>query len=183
MNLTFSARIVDREVHCDIGTDTDLTAPVFCFSLMAAARVVSGGDMVRRLAGYAEVALPDIAAGAVHRVVLAYDNPDYRPKNRAWLPLGGFLRLGKTCVALPDGFDLGVRPQMPPPPGPLPHLPIVPPVQDFRATHGKITLTHLAPHPALTSADDLAQRLNLPPLLAKGGHRVEVTIKPDMASD
>lgn len=183
MTLTFSARISGAEILCDIGTDSALTAPVFCFSLMAAARVVSGGEMVRRLAGYAEVALPDIAAGSVHRVVLAYDNPDYRPKNRAWLPLGGFLRLGKTCVALPDGFDLGVRPQMPPPPGPLPHLPIVPPVQDFRATHGKITLTHLAPHPALTSADDLAQRLNLPPLLATGGHKVEVTIGPDMADD
>ena len=35
MNLTFDARIVGREIHVKIGTDTALSALIFCFSLMA----------------------------------------------------------------------------------------------------------------------------------------------------
>ena len=58
MTLTFSARIDGRRILCEIGTDHALTAPVFCFSLMAAPAVVSGGVMVRRVAGYAEGAGP-----------------------------------------------------------------------------------------------------------------------------
>ena len=124
MNLNFSARIEGAQIVCDIGSDTQLTAPVLCFSLMAAPRVVSGGVLQRRLAGYGEVALPDIGAGQTHRLVLTYDNPDYSPKNRAWLPLGAYLRMGKTAHPLPVGFDLGVRParQVPVKPGTPFHL-------------------------------------------------------------
>ena len=88
MNLTFSARIDGTEIPCEIGSDTALSAPVMCFSLMAAPRVISGGTLINRLAGFAEVLLPDIPAGGTHRVVLAYQNPDFRPRNRVWLPLG-----------------------------------------------------------------------------------------------
>ena len=88
MSLTFSARIVGRQILCVIGTDRALAAPVFCFSLMAAPKVVSGGTLVRRVAGYAEVALPDLAAGATHEVLLEHADPRYHPRNRAWLPLG-----------------------------------------------------------------------------------------------
>ena len=58
MSQSFSARIDGRQIRCLIGTDRALTAPMFCFSLMAPPAVVSGGTLVRRVAGYAEVALP-----------------------------------------------------------------------------------------------------------------------------
>lgn len=72
MKLTFTARLIGTDIDCLIGSDQALIAPVFCFSLMAAAKIVPGGIMVRSVAGYAEVALPDIAAGGVARVVVVY---------------------------------------------------------------------------------------------------------------
>ena len=72
MSQSFSARIDGRQIRCLIGADRALTAPVLCFSLMAPPAVVSGGTLLRRVAGYAEVALPDLAAGAVHEVVLEH---------------------------------------------------------------------------------------------------------------
>ncbi|MGB3248449.1 MAG: glycosyl hydrolase, partial [Tabrizicola sp.] len=92
MSLSFSTRIEGRRILCEIGTDRALVAPVFCFSLMAAPAVVSGGTLVRRVAGYAEVALPDLVAGARHELVLEHADPQFSPRNRAWLPLGGYLR-------------------------------------------------------------------------------------------
>ena len=83
MILTFDATILDSEIECVIGSDTLLIAPVFCFSLMAAARAVSGCTLVRAVAGYAEMQLPDIAAGAVHRFRVAHADPGYRVANRA----------------------------------------------------------------------------------------------------
>ena len=59
MTLTFRTWIDGRQIRCLIGSDLPLSAPVFCFSMMAAPKVIAGGTMVRRVAGYAEVALPD----------------------------------------------------------------------------------------------------------------------------
>ena len=64
MILSFRSRIDGNQIRCEIGTDRALVAPVFCFSLMAAPKVVAGGTMLRRVAGYAEVALPDLAAAS-----------------------------------------------------------------------------------------------------------------------
>jgi len=167
MNLSFSARIEGAEIICEIGTDTSLTAPIFCFSLMAAPRVVAGGAMGRRLAGYGEVALPDIPAGAVHRLILAYDNPDFRPKNRAWLPLGAYLRAGRAVHALPDGFDLGVRaqPDLPKAPPISGDLPLIPPPQDWRPTGGHLEFIALRPDPAYEGAAALAVRMGFAPFV------------------
>jgi len=102
MTLTFDAVIDAETIVCTICSDTALAAPVFCFSLMAAPAVVSGGTLLRSLAGYGEVELPDLAAGAPHVVVLRHANPRFAPTNRAWLPLGGYLRLADgSTLALP----------------------------------------------------------------------------------
>lgn len=185
MNLTFTARTLGAEIHCDIGSDVALKAPVLCFSLMAAPRVVTGGVMQRRLAGYAEVALPDIAAGQTHRLILAYDNPDYRPKNRAWLPLGAYLRVGKQAHPLPLGFDLGVRPSAMPAPASLPagDLPLIPPPQLWRPAAGHLPFTALRFDAAYAGADALAQRMGLAALVAENGTdappQVDASLGPD----
>jgi hypothetical protein len=91
-----------KSVYYHIGTDRPMAAPVFCFSLMAAPRVVSGGRLLRQMAGYGEVALPDLMPGQVHELVLGYAAAELRPVNRAWLPLGPYLRAGDgTTHALP----------------------------------------------------------------------------------
>ena len=98
-----------NSVYYQVGTDRPLAAPVFCFSLMAAPRVVSGGRLTRQTAGYGEVALPDLVPGQVHELVLAHANPDLRPANRAWLPLGPYLRDGDGATHALPTLPAGVQ--------------------------------------------------------------------------
>lgn len=108
MELGFQARIVGSEIHCEIVSDTAISGAIFCCSIFTPGRVVSGGTLVRQVAGYLEVALPDLKVGVPHKVVLAHAEPSFTPKNRAWLPLGPYLRTSSGPVALP-ATELGVR--------------------------------------------------------------------------
>lgn len=169
MTLTFDAAIDGCTIRCRIGTDTALKAPVFCYSLMAANRPLSGGVLVRSVAGYSEVALPDLAAGALHEVVLEHVNPDYRPRNRAWLPLGPYLRHAggvDPLPPLPGGVISGEADEAPPCPG----LRLVPPPKSWVAGSGLADArggfsTHSG---ALAGVEALAGRLNLGRFLGGG---------------
>ncbi len=86
---------------------------------MAPNQVLSGGTMVRRTAGYSEVALPDLTPGQPHTVVLAHQNPDWRPVNRAWLPLGAYLRDASGQTHPLPKLPAGVRPVPYPPVPPM----------------------------------------------------------------
>ena len=166
MNLTFSARIDGTEIPCEIGSDTALSAPVLCFSLMAAPRVISGGTLIHRLAGFAEVLLPDIPAGGTHRVVLAYQNPDFRPRNRVWLPLGAYLRVGAACHSLPPGTPKGVLPGPAPKSESLPAstLPLIPAPQNWTSQPGSLAFSGLASNdPAFDYVHTLSERLRFRP--------------------
>ena len=177
MSLTFAARIDGHRIRCEIGTDRPLPAPVFCFSLMAAPAVVSGGVLVRRVAGYAEVALPDLAAGAVHELVLEHADPRYLARNRAWLPLGAYLRVGRDCLPLPPGSDLGLREGAGPdaPKLDADRLPLVPQPTDWRASGGTLGFAALAPLAGLEGLADLAERSGFDPIIAPGGLTLAVT--------
>jgi hexosaminidase len=170
MNLTFSARIENREIACDIGSDTDLFAPVLCFSLMASPRVISGGTLVRRVAGYAEVALPDLRAGQSLHLRLAHDNPDYGPRNRAWLPLGAYLRVAGKTHPLPEqalGVDLTMTA---PASAPFDGLRLVPQPTRWQPAIGTMPAPSFsATAPELARVDALALRLGLPPFLGAAG--------------
>ncbi|WP_295074927.1 family 20 glycosylhydrolase [Tabrizicola sp.] len=177
MTLTFSSRIEGNQIRCLIGTDRPLAAPVFCFSLMAAPKVISGGTLGRRVAGYAEVALPDLAAGALHEVVLEHAVKEFGPRNRAWLPLGAYLRVGKECLPLPAGNDIGLRdvdgPDAPTlAPG---RLPLVPQPTDWAPSAGVLPFQAVAPDAGLDALQDLAERLGLAPIIAAGGLALPVT--------
>jgi hexosaminidase len=178
MALTFTAAIVGGNMHCEIGTDRDLKEPVLCFSLMAAAAVVSGGTLIRRVAGYSEVALPNIAAGVKHDVIIRYEDASFGPRNRAWLPMGAYLRVGRECLPLPAGTDLGVRPGISP--GAVPkesdEIPLVPPPKSWLRGQGHLAFRHAAPHDAVTHVDELAKRLNLGALMHEGGTPVSLAI-------
>lgn len=177
MTLTFTARIEGRQIRCRIGTDRALAAPVFCFSLMAAPAVVSGGKLIRRVAGYAEVALPDLAAGAVHEVLLEHADDRFLPRNRAWLPLGAYLRVGKECLPLPPGNDLGLRTEegQPAPPLAPDRLPLVPQPTEWRPAGGTLEFAALAPVAGFDGVTDLAARLGLAPLVTPGGMTLSVS--------
>jgi hexosaminidase len=177
MTLTFRTRIDGRQIRCEIGTDHALPAPVLCFSLMAASQVIAGGTMVRRVASYAEVALPDLAAGTMHELLLEHVNPDYRPRNRAWLPSGAYLRVGGECLALPPGNDLGLRDASGPQPVPLAEgrLALIPQPSDWQPAGGVVEFAALAPVAGVEGVADLAMRFGLAPLVALGGVALAVT--------
>jgi hexosaminidase len=176
MTLTFASRIDGRQIRCRIGTDRPLVAPVFCFSLLAAPAVVSGGTLVRRVAGYAEIALPDLVPGVEHEVVLEHADDRYSPRNRAWLPQGPYLRVGRDCLALPAGNALGLRDdEGPPAPALMPdRLPLVPQPADWNPAGGTVAFAALAPSAGMEGVADLAVRLGLAPLVAAGGLAVSV---------
>ena len=177
MTLTFSARLAGREIHCEIGADTALSAPIFCFSLMAAATVVSGGILVRAVAGYAEVALPDLKPGEPHLVVIAHADPAYAPRNRAWLPLGGYLRVGDQCLSLPELPAGVIAEERPRTEIPADLLRLVPPPTRWRPNGRRMVFAALSgTSPALAAADRLAIRLGLPPILDAGGTPLDLQL-------
>lgn len=176
MTQSFSARIVGREVHCRVGSDTALVAPVLCCSTVAPSVVVRGGKMLRSVAGYIEIALPNIPAGGSVEVVLGCKG-DFYPKNRMWLPLGAYLRTKNGIVELPQ-VETGVRTESAPPrmAPEFAGLKLVPQPTGWMPTGGVLAFAALASGDArLKAADDLAQRLNMAPLLDAAG--VKVTIR------
>ncbi|MES2915291.1 MAG: family 20 glycosylhydrolase [Pseudomonadota bacterium] len=182
MTLTFATRIDGSQIRCEIGTDRALVAPTLCFSLMAAPKVVSGGRLVRRVAGYGEVALPDLVPGTLHELVLEHADRQFGPRNRAWLPLGAYLRVGRDCLPLPQGNDRGLRMAEGPPAPPLAavRLPLVPQPLDWVATGGTVDFSGLAPVPGAGGVADLALRLGLAPFVQSGGQLLDVTQAGDL---
>jgi len=100
--MKFDASIDGELIRCRIETDRPLAAPVFCFSGMVPMEVLEGGTWIAGLGGYTEVQLPDLTAGTVHAVTLRYANAaQFRPSNRAFLPLGPYLRSAEGTLPLP----------------------------------------------------------------------------------
>ena len=184
MNLTFDATIIDNQIDCTIGSDVALTAPVFCFSLMAAARAVSGCTLIRAVAGYAEMQLPDIAAGQAHRFRIAHADPGYAVANRAWLPLGGYLRLndGRT-QALPV-LPQGVMSGPPRPHPPFDGLRLIPQPTRWAPSSGTLQASTFA-----SESDSLAQvaalsvRCNLGPFLSVDGAKLTLVHDPSLPGE
>jgi len=179
-DLTFAAQIDGDHIRCRISSDRDLAAPVFCFSLMAPPAVVAGGVMLRTDGGYGEVQLPDLVAGQSHEVTLAYANDGYRAVNRAWLPLGGYLRTGDETLPLPL-LPAGVRPVTPAPAAPGDRLGLIPPPRSWAPARGHLEAASFATaSPLIAAADALAVRCNLPPLRDAAGVPLRLTPDPSM---
>ncbi|MGB1426440.1 MAG: family 20 glycosylhydrolase, partial [Paracoccaceae bacterium] len=108
MTFLFEAILKNGGICCTITAEQTVENSVFCFSLMAPGSVAAGGHLIRRVGGFHEVQLPALAAGHPHVIELTYDDPNIGVKNRAWLPLGSYLRVGDACHSLPS-LELGVR--------------------------------------------------------------------------
>lgn len=179
MTLTFDSRISGDEIRCEIGSDIAISEPVFCFSLMVKPGVVSGATLLRRYAGYAEVLLPDIPAGGTVKFVLNHDRAGFAVRNRAWLPLGGYLRTKAGCVPFP-GLAEGVRGDVPPRVvADFKGLPLVPQPTEWHPSSGSVAVDGFSGL-ALAPLDALAGRLNL---ALRGGLPVGVETVTDMAAD
>ena len=168
MTATFTARIDGPLIHIEIVSNSALRDVIFCFSLMAAAAVVSGGTLVKSVAGYSEIALPDIAPDTPVHLVIRHDNPDFRPVNRAWLPLGAYLRVAGKAITLPP-LAVGVLPANDCPAPVVQGLRLIPQPSDWQPAAGTLSLSRISTDdPAFARADTLAIRQNLPPLTGAG---------------
>lgn len=90
--MKFDARIDGSAIRCSVTSDRDLTSPVFCYSLMAPSVSKDGFPRLKSVGGYTELQLPALSSGEILEFTVAYENPEFMPANRAWLPLGAFLR-------------------------------------------------------------------------------------------
>ncbi len=174
----------DRDIHCTITVPEALKAPVFCFSLMTPGEVVSGGTPGRMLGGHMEVRLPDLAAGRPHLVVVAYRRKRFAPFNRAWLPLGAYLRHDGGVLEL-SAPDTGVRTGAPPVPraeGPE-RLLLCPPPTAAVPTGGTVDASRgfACDHEAFAAVAgiDVRARTHRAPFLTENG--LPVTVETDPA--
>lgn len=180
MILSFDATIVGRQIHCKIGSDTAISAPVFCFSLMAPATVISGGTLLRSVAGYTEVQLPDIRRGQAAPLIIEYANPDFAPANRAWLPLGPYLRHTGGASALPP-LPAGVLPSPEKPTPAFDGLRLIPQPTEWQPSGETLACPNgfSALSEPLAAVAGLAQRTGLQAFLTPGGVPITITQVPD----
>lgn len=177
MTAALTTEVSGTQILCTITSDVDLSDPVFCFSLLAPVKVLRGGDLIRSVGGYGEVRLPDILAGIAATVTVAYADDDFRPANRAWLPLGPYLRHADGIIELPAG-PAGAKPWQPSGPITEPDLRLVPPPDDWRPDGGVTRITRVASGDAqLAQVDRLARRTGFAPFLDPDG--VPVAIRRD----
>lgn len=167
--MKFAASIDGSLIRCTLQSDRDMTAPVFCFSALVPMQVVSGGTRRLSCASYHEVTLPDLAANTPHMVVLRYEEDSFRPVNRAWLPLGAYLREGTDCVPLPP-LPAGVRPAPATAPLPMEGLRLCPQPTAFTPTGDVLAAPGFAATGDIAqTVDDLARRTGLGPFLHPDG--------------
>ena len=152
----FNAQIRGRVIQCELRSSEVLPEVEFCFSLMAPAEVLGGGRLKKRVGGFHIVALPPLDADETHEVTLEYLDPNTKTTNRAWLPLGAYLRINGQVHTLP-ALELGVRLE----PRALgefcPELPLTPPPQKWRPLRAHLG-PNLAAILALKKVDELAKR-------------------------
>jgi hexosaminidase len=155
--MQYESRLIDKEIHCTFTPDRPLSAPVFCFSGMAPFEVISGGTVSKCLGSYTEIQLPDLAPDVPYDLIIRYAQ-DFHPANRAWLPLGPYLRCVDEVISLPKPPS-GCHPQPLPDLGPFPGLPLVPQPQSWVPAGGTFALDGVqCSHPALEAVAALAAR-------------------------
>ncbi len=155
--MTYESRIIGDTIQCTFTPDSALSAPVFCFSGMGPFEAISGGTVTHSLGSYTEISLPDLAAGVPYELVTRYAG-GFKPANRAWLPLGPYLRHGAELIDLPKP-ESGCRPQHLPDLGPVAGLPLVPQPEIWQAAGAVLEVSgFVCDRPAFVVVAALASR-------------------------
>lgn len=159
--MDYNCRIAGDLLICTLTSDRALSGAIFCCSGMARMAPVAGGTLLRSLGSYTEVTLPDLAAGQTHEFHLHYTG-GFTPANRAWMPLGPYLRHGGDIITLPPTRAGRIVPERTDAPA-LDVLPIVPQPSSWTPTGGTITIDGFAAGgDAMDAVAALAQRQNMP---------------------
>jgi hexosaminidase len=178
--MQFTCEVIDGAMHCRVTADRALRGPVFVCSGMGPLRCLSGGEVVRSLGSTLEVAIPDLEPGGQHLLVLGYASGQ-APANRAWLPLGPYLRHDGGTVRLPTAYT-GPGPVRWPEAGALDGLGLIPPPTRWSPAGGHRKVERFnSTHPALSAVDALAGRTGLGPFL--GGETAVECLSADLPED
>lgn len=158
--MKYDCRIAGELLICTLTPDRDLDGAMFCFSGMAPLAPVSGGTLEFSLGSYTEIALPPLQAGRAHEITLRYGG-GHKPANRAWMPLGPYLRHQGQLITLPPtpaGRRVRDRGNIPA----SDFLPLVPQPQGWQPTGESISVDGISvTGDALAAVAALAERQNL----------------------
>ncbi|MEM8591855.1 MAG: beta-N-acetylhexosaminidase [Pseudomonadota bacterium] len=169
--MKFSCRIDGDIIVCTLTPDRSLSHATLCFSGMAPMEPASGATLQYSLGSYTELALPDISEGQAHEIQVRYVG-GYRPANRAWMPLGPYLRVDGQAIPLPP-VPFGRRPVQYKATEHFHGLPIAPQPTHWRpAECGSVAVDGFdISGDALAATAELAERHKLP---FKGSFPVEI---------
>ncbi len=168
----YDCHIAGDLLVCTLTPDRPLLGAVFCFSGMAPLAPVEGGRLQYALGSFTEVALPDLEAGQPHVVTLKYTG-GYTPTNRAWMPLGPYLRHGAHITPLP-ATPAGRKVPPRADPRPLKGLPLVPQPSHWSPSGGEFAVYGFeVGGDAMGAVAALADRQGL---AFAGGHPVKIVI-------
>ena len=179
----FECSIVGAQIQAELCVPTALQQVVLCFSLMAPFRVISGGTLIKSLGGYGEIAVGDLVAGAAVSLVLEHSIERHRPANRAWLPLGAYLRHSGGLLALPAGpsgasvwqAEDGIA---------LPDLRLGPTPKTTQLAGEKVSIKGFSCDDIqFKSVDDLAHRSGLGAFLGADGIKVHIEQRRSLKKD
>ena len=182
--MEFKAQIKGGTIVCELSVDRAVSDPVFCFSCMAPMKVLEGGTKVRGVGGYTEVSLPSLSPGNAHKVIIAHEVEEFVPANRAWLPLGAYLRTSEGVFTLPP-LPAGVHPRnVKETPSDDLDLRLCPQPTRFEASGATVGLDALQLDPnKIPSLNAWCQRMGQPDLLAAEGLPLSLKSDPSLAPE
>lgn len=192
-NISLESRISNSgTIHCRLTSDSEqpIDKSAFCFSLLASCRVINGGTIVGELGGFSEVLLDGhLSKDHPLEIEIAYKDPNFRPKNRAWLPLSPYLKLANGEILQVSWDNRGVVDQETElETGGQDVLRLVPqptewfPTGEIGSLHGFRLEGPIAATRSFQSVDELAERNSFPTFLTDAGTPVTAEICPDMVS-
>jgi len=183
--MQFDARIDGNVIHCCLVPDCALTTPVFCFSAMAPAISGDGYARLKSVGGYTEIQLPSLAADSEFSFSVRFENPDFAPANRAWLPLGPYLRCGDKTYPVPAPDPAGVKQgAITYKEGRTPDLLICPQPTQFTPFEGFVAIEGVrSDAPEMHRVSDLTTRLSFRGFLSDHGSPLITTVDPSLPAE
>ena len=169
--MKFECTINGARLDCVVTSNRDIARPVFCTSGMTRMTVVEGGEMLTQTGSYIEVRLPDLQAGKACAFSLGYDG--FKPANRAWMPLGPYLRTNDATVIQLPPVPSGFHPAPDTPAKAFSGLKLIPQPTSWSPTGQTVLVSgYSCENDAMRSVAALAQRQNHSIFLHPDGHRV-----------
>ncbi len=184
----------DGNIRCELYSQLShrITQPLLCFSLLAPAIGVCNCEVVSHTGGFTELRLKEaLQPGKKITFVIGYREPEFKAANRAWLPLGCYLK--NNDEIFPVATAAG-------------GLPRESPVTTSNTHAGQFTEAMMVPKPVsvalngdsqsietvavnaaekLTSValhvDALAQRNGFKPLVSSSGMPAKISIEPSLS--